>query len=141
MLFRSIYSVDDSLTFDPFYLDIDLTPQSLLAVLAKREYLKALVMAFRLNEKPLIHKVYESIPRKDARLLARQLPLVYIGPLLKFVAEHLEKSPHLEFDLIWVTAILAAHGRHLRDRSGEYASVFRILQKGLSDSEQTISRL
>ena len=31
-----IYSVDDSLTFDPFYLDIDLTPQSLLAVLAKQ---------------------------------------------------------------------------------------------------------
>ncbi|KAL4246695.1 WD repeat PWP2 family protein, partial [Abortiporus biennis] len=136
-----IYSIDDTLAFDPFDLDIDLTPQSLLKVLANREFLKALIMAFRLNEKPLIHKVYESIPRQDIRLMARQLPIVYLTPMLRFVAEHLEKSPHLEFDLLWANALLAAHGRHLRDRSGEYASVFRMLQKGLMDSEQSISRL
>ncbi|KAJ3535234.1 hypothetical protein NM688_g7006 [Phlebia brevispora] len=136
-----IYSIDDSLAFDPFDLDIDLTPQTLLQVLAQREFLKALVMAYRLNEKPLIHKVYESIPREDIRLLARQLPAVYLSQMLRFVAEHLEKSPHLEFDLLWVTALLAAHGRHLRDRSGEYASVFRMLQKGLQDTEDSISKL
>ncbi|PSR70569.1 hypothetical protein PHLCEN_2v13540 [Hermanssonia centrifuga] len=136
-----IYSVDDSLSFDPFDLDIDLTPQSLLTVLSKREFLKALVMAYRLNEKPLIHKVYEAVPPEDIRLIARQLPIVYLSQMLRFVGEHLEKSPHLEFDLLWVNALLGAHGRHLRDRSGEYASVFRILQKGLMDTEQSISRL
>ncbi|KAH8103094.1 WD40 repeat-like protein [Cristinia sonorae] len=136
-----IYSIDDTLTFDPFDLDIDLTPQSLLTVLANGEYLKALVMAFRLNEKPLIHKVYESIPRQDIRLMARQLPVVYLAAMLRFVADHLEKSPHLEFDLLWVTSLLNTHGRYLRDRSGEYASVFRALQKGLMDSESTISAL
>ncbi|KAI0806171.1 WD40 repeat-like protein [Irpex lacteus] len=136
-----IYSVDDTLTFDPFDLDIDLTPQSLLAVLSEREYLKALVMAYRLNEKPLIHKVYESIPRDDIRLISRQLPTVYLAQMLRVVAEHLDKSPHLEFDLLWATALLNAHGRHLRDRSGEYASVFRVVQKGLMDAEMAISRL
>ncbi|THH32799.1 hypothetical protein EUX98_g1385 [Antrodiella citrinella] len=136
-----IYSVDDTLVFDPFDLDIDLTPQSLLSVLSSREYLKALVMAFRLNEKPLIRKVYENIPRQDIRLIARQLPVVYLAAMLRFVAEHLEKSPHLEFDLLWITGLLGAHGRYLRDRSGEYASVFRALQKGLMDSESTISTL
>ncbi|TCD71931.1 hypothetical protein EIP91_000063 [Steccherinum ochraceum] len=136
-----IYSIDDTIAFDPFDLDIDLTPQSLLTVLSSREYLKALVMAFRLNEKPLIRRVYESIPRQDIRLLARQLPVVYLAAMLRFVAEHLEKSPHLEFDLLWITGLLGAHGRHLRDRSGEYASVFRTLQKGLTDSELTISAL
>ena len=136
-----IYSVDDALSFDPFDLDIDLTPQSLLSVLAKREYLKALVMAYRLNEKPLIHKVYESIPRDDIRLISRQLPTVYLSQMLRVVAEHLDKSPHLEFDLLWVTALLNAHGRHLRDRSGEYASVFRVVQKELMDAENAISRL
>ena len=57
------------------------------------------------------------------------------------VAEHLEQSPHLEFDLLWVNALLQAHGRHLRDRSGEYASVFRLVQKGLLDAEQSVNRL
>lgn len=136
-----IYSIDDTMTFDPFDLDIDLTPQSLLSVLSKREYLKALVMAYRLNEKPLIHKVYESVPREDIRLIARQLPVVYLAQMLRLVAEHLDKSPHLEFDLLWMNALLHVHGRHLRDRSGEYASVFRVMQKGLMDAEQSISRL
>ncbi|OBZ67291.1 Periodic tryptophan protein 2 [Grifola frondosa] len=136
-----IYSVDDNITFDPFDLDIDLTPQALLSVLAQREFLKALVMAFRLNERPLIHRVYEAVPRADIRLLARQLPVVYVGTLLRFVAEHMERSPHVEFDLLWVSALLSAHGRHLRDHAGEYASVLRAVQKGLIDFEQLISRL
>lgn len=136
-----IYSIDDTLTFDPFDLELDLTPQSLLKTLASRSYLKALVMAFRLNEKPLIQRVYESIPRSDIRLIARQLPVVYIAATLRFVAEHLDKSPHLEFDLLWVKEILMAHGRHLRDRNGEYASVFRTLMKGLIDFQKNVSKL
>jgi periodic tryptophan protein 2 len=136
-----IYSLDETVTFDPFDLSIDLTPQSVQDVLAEREYLKALVMAFRLNEKPLIQRVYESIPRGDIRLVARQVPLVYVPLLLRFVGEHLERSPHLEFDLMWVNTLLMAHGRVLKDRSGEFASVFRVLQKSLTDFEQSISKL
>ncbi|KII87643.1 hypothetical protein PLICRDRAFT_162405 [Plicaturopsis crispa FD-325 SS-3] len=136
-----IYSLDETVSFDPFDLSLDLTPQSVISVLAEREFLKALVMAFRLNEKPLVQRVYERIPRGDVRLIARQLPVLYVPQLLRFVADHLERSPHLEFDLLWVNALLMAHGRHLRDRSGEYASVFRALQKGLADFEQLISRL
>ncbi|KZT60952.1 WD40 repeat-like protein [Calocera cornea HHB12733] len=136
-----IYSTDDGITFDPFDLDIELTPQSLLEVLAQREFLKALVMAFRLNEKPLIQRVYESIPPSDARLLARQLPVVYVPAMLRFVADHIEHSPHMEFDLVWVNAVLAAHGRTLRDHSNEYASVFRAMHKGISDFERMIGKL
>jgi periodic tryptophan protein 2 len=136
-----IYSLDESVTFDPFDLSLDLTPQSVLEVLTAREYLKALVMAFRLNEKPLIQRVYESIPPSDIRLMARQLPVAYVPLLLRFVAENLEKSPHLEFHLTWSNTLLLVHGRYLKERSGEHASVFRVLQKGLSDSEQSISKL
>ena len=136
-----IYSLDETLSFDPFDLSIDLTPQSILSVLSSREFLKALVMAFRLTEKPLIQHVYESIPRGDIRLTSRQLPVVYVPQLLRFIADHLDRSPHLEFDLLWVNALLMAHGRYLRERSGEFASVFRALQKGLTDFEQAISRM
>ncbi|KAK7044745.1 periodic tryptophan protein 2 [Favolaschia claudopus] len=136
-----IYSLDETIAFDPFDLSIDLTPQAVLDVLQSREYLKALVMAFRLNEKALIHRVYENIPRGDIRLVTRQLPVVYVPLLLRFVAEHLAQSPHLEFDLLWANTLLMAHGRLLRDRSAEYASVFRILQKALTDCEQSISKI
>ena len=136
-----IYSIDDMAAFDPFDLDIDLTPQAVLDTLASRSYLKSLVMAFRLNEKLLIQRVFESIPHSDVKLIARQLPVVYIMVLLRFVAEHLDKGPHLEFDLLWVKETLFAHGRYLRDRSGEYASVFRALTKGLVDVQKNVSKL
>ncbi|KAG1745306.1 WD40 repeat-like protein [Suillus lakei] len=136
-----IYSLDDTVMFDPFDLTIDLTPQAVLNILAEGEYLKALVLAFRLNEKPIIQQVYERIPRSDIRLVARQMPDVYIPALLRFTSEHLEKSPHLEFDLIWVQTVITAHGRFLRDRSGEHAPVLRAAQKALGDVEGSISRL
>lgn len=136
-----IYSLDDTVMFDPFDLTIDLTPQAVLNILAEGEYLKALVLAFRLNEKPIIQQVYERIPRSDIRLVARQMPNIYIPALLRFTSEHLEKSPHLEFDLIWVQAVITAHGRFLRDHSGEYAPILRAAQKALGDVEGSISRL
>lgn len=136
-----IYSLDDTVMFDPFDLTIDLTPQAILNILAEGEYLKALVLAFRLNEKPIIQQVYERIPRSDIRLVARQMPNVYIPALLRFTSEHLEKSPHLEFDLIWVQTVITAHGRFLRDRSGEHAPVLRAAQKALGDVEGSVSRL
>ncbi|TDL25193.1 WD repeat protein [Rickenella mellea] len=136
-----IYSVDETIVFDPFDLDMELTPQAVRAVIAKREYLTALVMAFRLNEQPLIRVAYEAVPPADIRLVARQLPVVYLPAMLRCTADHLTRSPHLEFDLIWVNSLLRAHGRHLRDRSVEYASVFRSLQKCLIDTEQSVAKL
>ena len=88
-----------------------------------------------------MQRVYESIPRGDIRLIAHQLPLVYVPMLLRFVGEHLDKSPHLEFDLAWLSALLMTHGRMLRDWSGEFASVFRLVQKALGDFEHSISQV
>jgi len=136
-----IYSLDDSVAFDPFDLDIELTPQSLLKVLANREFLKALVMAFRLNEKPLIQKVYEAVPRTEIRLTSSQLPVSYAPQLLQFIASHMEKSPHMEFDLLWINSLLGVHGRYLRDRSTQYASIFRALQRGLLGYQEMVSRM
>lgn len=136
-----IYSLDDNILFDPFELSIDLTPQSILSTLASHEYLKALIMSFRLNEKALTQRVYEGIPRGDIRLVARQVPEVYVPTLIRFIAEHLENSPHLEFDLLWASSLLMVHGRFLKNRSGEFASILRMLQKSLLGSQTVISRL
>ncbi|KAH7344776.1 quinon protein alcohol dehydrogenase-like superfamily [Rhizoctonia solani] len=135
-----IYSLDDTIAFDPFDIDLDITPQSALEVLSTGDHLKALVMAFRLNEKPLLQKIFESIPSNDIHLISRQIPTVYLPSLLRFVGEHAESSPHMEFDLIWINSLLTTQGRYLRDHSSEYASTFRLLQKGMLDFQQSISR-
>ena len=136
-----MYSLDDSIIFDPFDLDMDLTPQSVLAVLSSGEYLKALVMAFRLNEKAIIQRTYESVPHGDIQLVARQLPVVYLPAMLRFLGTHVERSPHMEYDLLWINALLTCHGRYLKDHSTEYASVLRAIQKGATDFQRNISTL
>ena len=63
-----------------------------------------LIMAFRLN---VPHPT--CLPGGDTRL--QLVPrLLYVPMLLRFVGEHLDKSPHLEFELLWVKNLLMAHG-------------------------------
>ena len=113
-----ICALDEGVAFDPFDLTINLTPQSVLEVLA-----------FRLNEKPIVQRVYESVPWSDVRVAARQMPVVYVSALLQFNLEHLERGPHVEFDLVWIQAVLTAHGRCQRDRNMEMAPVQRAAQR------------
>jgi periodic tryptophan protein 2 len=136
-----IYSLDETVQFDPFDLSIDLTPQSVLDVLSEREYLKALIMSLRLNEKPLILKVFEAIPHNDIRLVVRQVPQMYVARVLEIASEGLEGSVHLEFWLIWAGGVLVCHGRWLKERSGEVASVLRKVQRALNDCQSNIARL
>lgn len=137
-----IYSLDDTIAFDPFDLDLDITPASIAETLALKQYLKALVMSFRLSELPLIQTVYESIPIADIKLLVTQLPLNYAEHLLAFLAKQMDgRSPHVEFHLVWLAAIFQAHGRSLREKSGDHAATFRGLQKGLVDFQTNIVAL
>lgn len=57
-----IYSLDASLVFDPYDLDMDVTPTSIRRQLRKKEWTSAIVLAFRLNETPLIREVLETVP-------------------------------------------------------------------------------
>lgn len=136
-----IYSLDEGTTFDPFDLTLDLTPDAILETLAKGEHLIALIMALRLSEKTYIQRTYEATPPPSIRLIARQIPGIYVQSLLEFIAEHMESSPHIEFDLLWVGAILTSHGKLLREKKGEMASVMRGIQKGLMGFESGVARL
>ncbi|KAH9833312.1 quinon protein alcohol dehydrogenase-like superfamily, partial [Rhodofomes roseus] len=136
-----IYSLDETAAFDPVDLAIDVTPQSVLELLAKRSWLPALITAFRLNERALVHRVFSAVPRDDIRLVVRGVPQVYVGALVRCVAEALEGSPRVEFVMVWVKAVLSTHGRYLRDRAGENASVLRALQKALGEFENLIVKM
>lgn len=136
-----IYTLDEGTSFDPFDLSLDLTPEAVLATLSQGDHLVALVMALRLNEAALLQRVYEAIPPGDVRLIARQLPPVYAPRLLRFIAEHAESTPHVEFDLVWTAAMLTSHGRLMRERKGEMAPVLRALHKSVMGFESSIAKL
>ncbi|KAF2744900.1 WD40 repeat-like protein [Sporormia fimetaria CBS 119925] len=136
-----IYSLDNSLLFDPFDLDITVTPASTLETLKQRDYLKALVMAFRLNEKGLVRAVYQAVPVSDIALVARDVPAVYLARLLRFIAVQADESPHLEFNLMWIEALLSAHGRWMKENRGTLDAELRSVEKVCRRIQGELARL
>lgn len=140
-----IYSLDDSVAFDPFELDVDITPETILETLyEERLYLKAFVMSLKLNERPLIQTVYEHIPTSQISLITRQLPQNYLEPVLRFISTQFETSPHLEFHLNWLSNLFSGtngHGKNLRDKSQLFAPTLRSIQKGLTGVQESLVKL
>jgi periodic tryptophan protein 2 len=137
-----IYSLDTMPLFDPIDLDLAVTPASTLHVLQKeKDYLKALVMAFRLNEAPLIRTVFEGIPHSSIGLVVSELPTVYLQRLLRFVATQAEDSPHLEFCLLWIQAILVSHGRWVSENRGSVEAELRTVSRAVAKIRDELRRL
>jgi len=53
-------------TFDPFDLDVSVTPDRVRQAVTDREYLTAVMLAFRLNEPALIRHAVEHVPPADS---------------------------------------------------------------------------
>ena len=136
-----IYSVDDSVFFDPFDLDVDVTPQSTIEALEEKEYLNALVMSFRLNEEYLVNKVYENIPLSEISLVAGGVPEVYLAKLLTFIGNFALESQHIEFNLIWIKSILAAHGHYINLPKHLFATPMRAIQRFIGRIAKEVATL
>jgi periodic tryptophan protein 2 len=130
-----IYSLDDSMTFDPFDLDVDITPANTVKLLQKNppEFTKALVMSLRLNEHRLIRHVVEHVPASDVPLVIQSVPVLYINRLMEVLVDGVSQSHHIEFYLLWCQHLLAVHGRHLKKDAPVYASTLRALQKQVQE--------
>ncbi|KAK2742055.1 periodic tryptophan protein 2 [Colletotrichum kahawae] len=137
-----IYSLDNLLQFDPFDLNMEITPASTLAVLEnEKDYLKALVMAFRLNEAGLTKRVFLSIPPSDIALVVEDTPIVYVPRLLRFVAAQTEETPHIEFCLLWVKALVDKHGAWLTQHRGKVDVELRVVSRAVARMRDEIRRL
>merc|ERR1712100_641224 len=77
-----LFSLDETLSFDPFELDIDVTPENTIKTLEKKQYLKALIMSFQLNEEDLISKIFYGIPPSQIQLTAKDIPVNYLPKVL-----------------------------------------------------------
>lgn len=137
-----IYSLDDMLQFDPFDLNMEITPASTIAVLdQEKDYLKALVMAFRLNEAGLIKRVFQAVPHTEIPLVVEHFPTVYVPRLLRFVAAQTEQSPHIEFCLLWIKALVDNHGAWLTANRGKVDVELRVVARAVSRMRDEIRRL
>jgi periodic tryptophan protein 2 len=149
-----IYSLDTDFVFDPYDLDITITPSTILETLEAAKtaaatntvdddntFLKALIMAFRLNESKLMRAGYESIPPQDIPHVVRSVPTVYLPRLLRFVAHAADETPHLEFNLLWIESLFSCHGRYFKDNSGTFAPELRAVQRAVDDIRENLKRL
>ncbi|KAJ5343972.1 uncharacterized protein N7506_003796 [Penicillium brevicompactum] len=149
-----IYSLDTDFVFDPYDLDITITPSSIIATLdaakdaaasgtvdEENTFLKALIMAFRLNEQKLLRVVYEAIPPSDIPHVVRSVPSVYLPRLLRFVAHAAEETPHLEFNLMWIESLFSSHGRYFKENTGQFAPELRAVQRAVDDIRENLKRL
>jgi periodic tryptophan protein 2 len=137
-----IYSLDNVIQFDPFDLSMEVTPASTLAVLEQdKDYLMALVMAFRLNETSLIQRVFQAVPYTDIALVVEQFPTVYVSRLLRFVAAQTEETPHIEFCLLWIKALIDKHGAWLMSHRGKVDVELRVVARAVSRMRDEIRRL
>jgi hypothetical protein len=72
-------SSDANTDFDPIDLDLHVTPANVADAMSQGEHMQALLLALRLNEKPLLRRVYESVPVERIAVMAANLPRVYVS--------------------------------------------------------------
>ena len=140
-----VYALDDDLIFDPFELDVDVTPAAVRGCVAAKEYGRALLMALQLNEQELVQEACEAVPMADIALVARAMSGAHLQKLLAFLARRLAASTHLEYHLRWVRELLQAHGGALS--MGEKVAppplmaTFRALAKSLLKHQEDLGPL
>ncbi|XP_075234743.1 periodic tryptophan protein 2 homolog [Lycorma delicatula] len=131
-----IYSLDSGHIFDPFQLEIGITPDSTKSVLKEEKYSEALMMSLRLNERNLIQEVIESVPPTHIDLCVSILPRVYIEKTLQFIANSLEQTRHIEFHLLWIKSLILAC-----NSPPPPIYILHTLHKNLNDKYQQLSKI
>ncbi|CAK9804620.1 Periodic tryptophan protein 2 homolog [Anthophora plagiata] len=134
-----MYSLDAGLVFDPFQLELGITPETVKKTLNEKEYAKALMMALRLNEQLLIKCVVENISFSDINLTVTNLSLIYVEKLLKFIALELEYTRHIHFYLLWIETILTKHGSKIN--SALQMPILLMLQKNMQKKYDDLSKI
>ncbi|KAF9619369.1 hypothetical protein IFM89_006556 [Coptis chinensis] len=127
-----IYSIDESLMFDPTDLDMDVTPEAVDVALSENKPNRALLLSLRLNEDSLIKRCLLSVNPVDIPAVAASIPMRYLQRLIEALADLLENCPHLEFILRWCQELCKAHGHSIQQNSRSLLPALRSLQKAIT---------
>jgi periodic tryptophan protein 2 len=135
-----IYTKDESLLFDPFDLDEDVTPAAVKVALAKKEYAKALLMSIHLKDVEMFHNVIETIPVKDIDLVTSKIPPARLQWMMQSISECMSKSAHFEFYLTWCESILLNHGPYLKHSGTTLTSALRGIHKAIGQTQTDLTQ-
>ncbi|KAK7602549.1 hypothetical protein V9T40_008138 [Parthenolecanium corni] len=131
-----IYSLDSSLIFDPFDLQVDITVDSIEQTM-KSNKLKALVMSLKLGEIDVIRHVLENIPSTSIELIVRSIPTAYLERLIKFLSSSIESTRHIELYLLWIENLIN-DGRFVK---GSQKTILLGLYRNLTKKHQDIMKI
>jgi periodic tryptophan protein 2 len=135
------YAIDTSMIFDPFDLDIEITPRGIRETLKNGDFSLALLQSLRLNEVALIAFVFEKIPHSSIGLVVDSLPDVYVDKLLVFIGNQIERSAHLEFYLMWTKVVVYKHGLKIKQRSRAKYDILCNLEKSLLKKFEDLKKM
>lgn len=136
-----VYSLDSNLVFEPFDLSEDITPKTIRHALKAKEYSRSFVMAMKLNESKLTREVYETIPPDSIAIVVQTVPSSFVERVLAFIVNQMDTTPHIEFHLKWIVAILYEHGTVLQKRTPSTVSVLRSIQKTVGRKFEDLSKI
>jgi periodic tryptophan protein 2 len=142
-----IYSLDSELfaQFDPFELDMDLTPKNVLHALNHGHHAQALGMALRLDDPYLAAKCFHAVQASDIGLCVRTMPIKLLERLLQLVTSQMEKSGRIEFCLMWALNLLQIHAEAMRHAHVDYGSgiqaALRNLRKEVAQVQQALAKM
>ena len=119
----------------------DITPSTIRSTLLSKDYSKALIMSLKLNEVKLTKQVYETIPPESIQLVVQTIASSYIERLMNFIVGQIDTSPHIEFHLKWLEAILYQHSGVLQSRTPAVVSTLRAVQKAIGRKFDDISKI
>jgi periodic tryptophan protein 2 len=135
-----VYSLDEDLLFAPTDLDITITPQAVDVALSREEYSLALNMALQLGPQMSLKKVFSKIPMNALNLVIKSVDVRMLRDIIRFIANELASSVHLEFYLQWTHEILQNYGKILNSDSMPYRESLRALLRAISIHEKEIMR-
>ncbi|XP_019866738.2 periodic tryptophan protein 2 homolog isoform X2 [Aethina tumida] len=134
-----IYSLCSGLVFDPWDLQMGITPKAVRQAIENGDHTNGLMMAMKLNEAGLLQEVIESIPTKDIELIVSSLSIKYVERLLVIISSALDSSRHFEYYLLWAQNILTIHGPNIRSQKNLPALL--ALEKSLLRKQEQISKI
>ncbi|XP_060523591.1 periodic tryptophan protein 2 homolog [Cylas formicarius] len=133
-----IYSISSGIVFDPWDLQINITPSTIRQAIKDEDFVNALTMALKINEAHLIQEVIETVPYKDVELIVSGLGERCVKKLLLIIASGLDNSRHLEFYLNWATHILTCYGPRIK---GQNIPALISLEKSLIRRHEQLSNI
>jgi hypothetical protein len=87
--FEQIFSLDEAIHFAPTDLDVDITPQSVIAAISRHEHGLAINMALHLGEQGVLKRAVDSVEADAIELVVKSLDVQMLKNLLKFLANEL----------------------------------------------------